>query len=317
MNTQKKETEKITPFLVYGGENEAVINDNNIAGDFVYVRQKHRDALLRILYEHKNVSHAELAEKLKISASGLNAVIKKLNDVEEKTVKYTKIGKYKYYNLTEAGRSFVENVLMLSREKERENHLKEVWDIYQDMTGDLWEESFMRLFETVGKTAEEAENEIEAAFCEFIHSFVAFYNEAPESGTEFIEELIQSDSIRQKIIAYAVSMSGGGESLMVLNNILYKDSAMAYIFLDDLFELALEKNELLLANNYHINDIKAFGNMIREIESTVLHALVMDEEKEYLHSKWMQQGLEQQLAFYAAEKYRVLKLKLRNRYAKG
>lgn len=304
--------DNITPFLVHSDG-----NDDNSADMSLYVKQKHRDALLRILYAKKNISHADLAKQLDISASGLHAVFKKINDVDEPLVKPTKVGKYKYYNLTIAGRRFVEGVLMPPEQRLGLEHMREVWDIFQSQAGPRWEERFNSLFYLAGKPAEEMDDEIESAFCEFINSFLTFYKENSKAAAAFIEELISSAAIRQSILTYVESKFGTSESFTVLNGILSQDDAKAYGLLDELFELSIKKNELLSPEKYDVADTNAFIGAIQEIKSAVLHAIVADEEKDILRAEWIKQGMERQLAFYAAEKYRILVLEIGNRYKEG
>lgn len=66
-----------------------------------------------------------------------------------------------------------------------------------------------------------------------------------------------------------------------------------------------------------MTDTNVFMNAINELKSTVLHSLVAGEEKDVLRETWIRQGIERQLAFYAAEKYRSLVLEIGNRYREG
>lgn len=306
------QTDNITPFLVHDDE-----NNSDSATLSLYVKQKHRDALLETLYMQKNLLHSDLAKHLNISASGLNAVLKKINDVADPPVKSTKVGKYKYYNLTAAGRRFVEEMVIPPEQRFDMEHMREVWNIFQSQTGAAWEERFNSLFYLVGKSAEEMDDKVESAFCEFISCFLSFYRVNSKAAAAFVEELITSISIRENILIYAENKYGADKNLMVLNSILNQDDVKAYSLLDELFELSIKKNELLLPEKYGVTDTNVFMNAINELKATVLHSLVAGEEKDILRETWINQGMERQLAFYAAEKYRSLVLEIGNRYKKG
>ena len=301
----------VTPFFSYSAQND-IFEENGLALESIVTsRQKHKDKLLTILYERKYCSHTELAERLNISASGLNATIKKVNEVDNPPIKFTKTGKFKYYSLTQAGLTYVENVLLVSLDRKSTDHLREVWRILQDKAGDLWEVRFRELFSVLGKTAEDAEDEEEAAFLEFMDSFAAFYDADSREAASFIEELTGSSWIRYNVLAYAAKTTGDNNKLAGLNHLLRKNCVMAYRLLDDLFDAAISLDEPLLMKKYELRDATAFREMVREIESDILHALMTNADKSALSSKWIHYGMDQQMAYYAAEKYRVLKDKIK------
>lgn len=312
MGIPQKEKDNITPFLVHSDG-----NDNNLPDTSPYVKQKHRDALLETLYVQKNILHTDLAKRLDISVSGLNAVLKKINDVADPPVEATKVGKYKYYNLTVTGRRFVEEVLMPPEQRLGLEHMRKVWNIFQSQAGTEWEECFNSLFYLAGKPADEMDDATESAFCEFVNCFLAFYRVHARAAVVFIEELTTSTVVRQRILTYAESKSGTSGNLMVLSSLLSQDDAKAYGLLDELFELSIKKNELLSPEKYGVTDTGAFVSVIQEIKSAVLHAIVAGEEKDILRTEWIEQGMERPLAFYAAEKYRILVLEIGNRYKEG
>lgn len=308
---QKKEC-SVVPIRIHNDKN----GDDQADMD-LYAKQKHRNSLLLALYAQKNISHANLAGQLDISASGLNAVLKKINDVEEPLVKYTKIGKFKYYNLTTIGRRFVEEVIMPPEERVDLEHMREIWDIFQSLVEPTWEEYFSNFPFGDEKIADSIDNEIESVFCEFVNVFLLFYKKNPTAATAFIEELITSVTVRQSILAYAEKKTGTKDIYTVLNDILSQDDVKAYSFLDDLFDLSIKGNERLSSAKYNVTDEKKFMNMIQEIKSEILHAIVVGEKKDFFRDNWIKEGINRQLAFYAAEKYRVLVLDIVNRHKEG
>lgn len=310
MGIPQKEIDNITSFGAY-----SIGNESDSSGISLYVRQKHRDALLKVLYVRKSILHVALAKELKISASGLNAVIKKINDVKDPPIKPIKVGKYKYYSLTVSGRRFVEEVLMPPEQRLSMEHMREVWDIFRNKAGTAGEEHFNSLFYLAGKSAEEIDGEIESVFCEFINCFLSFYKKDIETATAFVKELITSASVRENILTYAESKLGTSQNLIILNSILSLDDEKAYSLLDDLYELSIKKNEQLKPENYDVTDTDAFVNAIQTIKCTVLHAIVAGEKKDILREMWIKEGMERQLAYYAAEKYRMLLVEIGSRYS--
>ena len=62
-------------------------------------RTKYCEPILNLLLEEGELYHGDLADKLKISPSGLNAVIKKMQEAIPQIINVNEIGKYKIYTL--------------------------------------------------------------------------------------------------------------------------------------------------------------------------------------------------------------------------
>lgn len=73
------------------------------------VNTKYRDDVLRILADRGPMLHRDLAVALKISASGLTAVIKQLNGTDVKLVNVEVFSKYKLYSITPRAYKYIKN----------------------------------------------------------------------------------------------------------------------------------------------------------------------------------------------------------------
>lgn len=70
------------------------------------VRSKYCEPILQLLKKEGKLYHGDLAEKLDISPSGLNAIIKKINESDIPLVITEQIGKYKIYSLSQEAKNY-------------------------------------------------------------------------------------------------------------------------------------------------------------------------------------------------------------------
>lgn len=73
------------------------------------VRSKYGEKILYILKSERSMYHGDLAAKLEISPSGLNAIIKKMTEGEIPLVRVEQVGKFKKYSLPDEVRQYMEN----------------------------------------------------------------------------------------------------------------------------------------------------------------------------------------------------------------
>lgn len=64
------------------------------------VNTKYRDEILSVLSKRGTMLHGDLASVLGVSASGLNAIIKKMNSTSVKLIRVEEVSKYKLYSVT-------------------------------------------------------------------------------------------------------------------------------------------------------------------------------------------------------------------------
>ena len=73
------------------------------------VRSKYCEPILELLFVEGELYHGELAERLELSPSGLNAIIKKMMEGTMPIIEMMQIGKYKIYTLPDAVRKYMES----------------------------------------------------------------------------------------------------------------------------------------------------------------------------------------------------------------
>ena len=71
------------------------------------VRSKYCEPILDILETEGDLYHGDLADKLELSPSGLNAIIKKMQEAELPLIQTSQIGKYKIYSLSEETKEYL------------------------------------------------------------------------------------------------------------------------------------------------------------------------------------------------------------------
>lgn len=83
-------------------------DDEEIRRQILQVRSKYCDPILKLLFQEKELYHGDLADNLKMSPSGLTAIIKKMMEQEPPIIEMTQIGKYTIYNLPDRVRRYME-----------------------------------------------------------------------------------------------------------------------------------------------------------------------------------------------------------------
>lgn len=82
---------------------------NTIQQQIIHSRTKYCEPILKLLYQEGELYHGDLADKLKVSPSGLNAVIKKMMETNPPLIIVNQIGKYKIYELPENVKDYFGN----------------------------------------------------------------------------------------------------------------------------------------------------------------------------------------------------------------
>lgn len=80
-----------------------------IRQQILQVRSKYCEPILELLFQEGELYHGDLADKLELSPSGLNAIIKKMVESTPPIIEMMQIGKYKIYSLPDAVRRYMDN----------------------------------------------------------------------------------------------------------------------------------------------------------------------------------------------------------------
>ncbi|MBP3505400.1 MAG: hypothetical protein J6K43_03250 [Lachnospiraceae bacterium] len=83
------------------------LKDLNVQSEIQQINTKYRDEILSVLSKRGTMLHGDLASALGVSASGLNAIIKKMNGTSVKLIRVEEVSKYKLYSITPAAYSYI------------------------------------------------------------------------------------------------------------------------------------------------------------------------------------------------------------------
>lgn len=83
-------------------------DSEEIHNQILHVRSKYCEPILKLLFQEEELYHGDLAKKLELSPSGLNAIIKKIMEQEPPIIEMTQFGKYTIYTLADRARRYME-----------------------------------------------------------------------------------------------------------------------------------------------------------------------------------------------------------------
>ncbi|MBD5523919.1 MAG: hypothetical protein HDR04_05795 [Lachnospiraceae bacterium] len=82
--------------------------EEEIRQQILQVRSKYCEEILKLLFNEGELYHGDLAQKMKLSPSGLNSIIKKMQEGDTPIINMMQIGKYKIYTLPDEVRKYME-----------------------------------------------------------------------------------------------------------------------------------------------------------------------------------------------------------------
>lgn len=144
--------------------------EEQIRQQILQVRSKYCEGILESLFYEGELYHGDLAEKMKISPSGLNSIIKKMQEGDIPIINMTQIGKYKIYTLPDEVRKYMEKK---SHPKQRKNidstkysrNLLLCLQQFVEKTDSNWRETLNQLLQG---DDEEMSEEIKDSFCDLM-----------------------------------------------------------------------------------------------------------------------------------------------------
>lgn len=83
--------------------------NDSIRKQILGVRTKYCEPILDMLAQEGELYHGDLAEKLHMTPSGLNVIIKKMQECDPPIIEITQIGKYKIYTLPPEVKEYIES----------------------------------------------------------------------------------------------------------------------------------------------------------------------------------------------------------------
>lgn len=84
-------------------------DDEKIRRQILQVRSKYCEPILEFLFQEGELYHGDLADKMNMSPSGLNAIIKKMMECNPPIIIMTQVGKFTIYSLTDEMKRYMEN----------------------------------------------------------------------------------------------------------------------------------------------------------------------------------------------------------------
>lgn len=279
----------------------------------VKVKQKHKDKLLLTIYEHDDITHAELAEKLRISPSGLKAVVDKVCEGCEpdgSPLEYEKKNKYKYYHLTDIGKQYVEQKLISVEERECETKLNEYWKKFQAGAGHDFERKLEHLLELYARAEDEPnEKDAQDLINTFMDGLFAFYLKKPQEALSVMEQMVVNEKLRDEMKAIICDKMADRKIFSILENMTDENPDAGYRFADSVLEHIFDwKSENIWKGNgsYEWETMKP---VMQKIESDMLWAVMNFKDGETLRKRWIGNGMNVPIAYYLKEKYEYLLLK--------
>lgn len=288
-------------------------NERQEIGKFDQIKQKYKNQTLLEIFWSDQILHVTLANRLGLSPSGLNATLKKLNDVDAKPLRENKSGKFKFYSLTEDGKNYVKaeilSVLINSEQDEENIHkIYTLLSAYKDKNQGNWIKKLKDLTSEVSEEMEDENIDIALGY-EFLKEYARFYRKESKKAEIFLNLLIADKELRQKIITnIEIKHVKDKETVVdILNQWVEQDCVEVYRVMDQLFQDVIEGKSDTDSLNTCLQDAEEWLEIIQDkLLADMLRALARDWKKEQLAKEWMQINMEKHLTLYLVEQYRLL-----------
>lgn len=277
------------------------------------IKQKYRDPLLMEIYESGRIVHAGLANRISVSVSGLNAIIKKMNEAPICPIRETKAGKFKFYTLTEDGKKYVEATLLSSvisnrRDGEEVHNLFLLMAMYKDQHQDVWCKNIKMFLEQESKIVDTADGVDKSDEYELLQAFGQFYRRENSKAEKLLELSVADKELRQSIILYFDNKYINNDCVWsILNQWEQQDTFEVYKMIDELFRSIVEEGRTVEKSMFCLTDIDSyFDSVLNRIQADILQAVFRQWSREKILSTWLEADMEKHLALYLAEKYQTL-----------
>lgn len=152
------------------------------------VRSKYTEKILNLLDKEGSLHHGDVADKLNLSPSGLNAIIRKMQDLEV-LININEIGKYKIYSLSDDMKTYFrlknERIVYLHDQSDRHGLFLPLQRFAQ-AAGKDWMDALNVCL--TGEDTEESD-EVKDAFSAFIHQA----EQLSSNDLKRIEAILEND----------------------------------------------------------------------------------------------------------------------------
>ena len=277
------------------------------------IKQKYRDPLLMEVHESGRIIHAGLANHISVSVSGLNAIIKKMNEVPIRPIRETKAGKFKFYTLTEDGEKYVKSALLPAvisnrRDEEEVHNLFKLFAIYKDQHQDVWCTKLKMFLEKESETSDTIDDVNESEEYELLQTFGQFYRRENSKAGNLLELCVADKELRKNIISYLDNQYINSDRVWaVLNQWEQQDTFEVYKMIDELFRDIGEEGTIIEKSKYCLSDVDLYSDVVlNRIQADILQAVFKQWTREKILSVWLEEDMEKHMALYLAEKYQTL-----------
>ncbi len=196
--------------FLYAQQREAEsfeMEDEEIRQQILQVRSKYSEPILELLFREGELYHGDLAEKLELSPSGLNAIIKKMMEGTKPIIDMMQIGKYKIYTLPDAVKRYMERKTQPEEAQRTAGKVYEgnavlILQHFVEKTGKNWKDVLSLLLQ--GKY-DEGDEEVKKFFRELIKQ-ARREQEYDADSYEMLKNMLRNDILEQSLEEYIEEM---------------------------------------------------------------------------------------------------------------
>lgn len=182
--------------------------EDSIKRQIMGIRSKYCEPILELLVQEGELYHGDLADKLDMTPSGLNAIIKKMQECDPPIIEILQIGKYKIYTLPPAVKEYIKNrknekdslAGRIDEEKESkgEENVLLCLQHFADKAGEQWKDTLNLLLQ---EKAYGEDAEIQKQFMALMSAAVSA-EKYREEDIDRLKEFIHNDVLNQLIQEY-------------------------------------------------------------------------------------------------------------------
>lgn len=273
----------------------------------VQLKQKYKDTVLLEVFQSERILHSVLANRIKVSPSGLNAIIKRLNDIPDKAICMEKSGKFTYYTLSESGNAYVEGVLLPSfandeTEKKFFKNTYQLLNAFRDKNQAKWQEKLLDIVRDESVADDEGNG--------FLNELSYYCVQSEEKAHALLRVLIPDKDCYQPIMEYLKTAHKLEVKSVeeLLGQWLQDDEKEVYLLLDTLFEWLYGNSEYPDSKNFGLRYVEQNLERVCDwILAQTLKALMRNMNKVETAEYFFSLGLDWHMAWFLMEKCQTIR----------
>lgn len=168
--------------------------EEQIRQQILQVRSKYCERILELLFHEGELYHGDLADKMDLSPSGLNSIIKKMQEGNVPIINMMQFGKYKIYTLPDDVKKYMEKKSQPKQRKEADS-LKNSHNLmlclqhFVEKADSDWREKLNLLLQSDGEAMDES---IKSSFHDLMVQ-VQWAEENDEDGFGEVKKILKND----------------------------------------------------------------------------------------------------------------------------